>query len=267
MNKIDFKTGGHRVGLEDMKYIYDLLKEAFQGVSLGVQNAILSGCRQSFASGTYTVTAGFMSLNGEIYYFPGQTYSGLSSPCYVPYESVDTGAGLSPVSYADLTSQDVHFKRRVRIEEFVAQPEKYYPKDLYDYGDSFHLVANIADIVGGYAGSSIWGDPSGTMLSAGHEALKIRKVGRYIELVGAIQCSAFDDETRVFVLPTITNHNEYKPSKRRSLVVSAITSDGTGYPDEIMNVDFRTNGDVFVGKGTYTLTGALALVFNHRIEL
>ena len=137
-------------------------------------------------------------------------------------------------------------------------------KDLADYGDYWHTVGAAGDEMPAYVD---YVTASGTLTGAGHETLKFRKQGRHIELVGSCSINSFVDQKTIFTLPTISKHNEYKPAKRRSLVVSAMQNDGTGFPNQQMNVHIKSDGKLVVCSGSYTGSGALHLIFNHRIEL
>lgn len=263
MNKIEIGLGGHRWSANDFNYV----NNAFAGAigALAFENAILKGLRMTSPTpGILDLSAGFVAINGEVYEFFGEPYyQNFTNPVLVPYQVNDTATGLSPRTYVDASIQNPHKKRAVKIEESASQPVKFAISELADYADDWHQVSDTADIVGGFKSGSVW-----TVYSAGsaHDQLRIRKVGRYVELIGAIQTNAFTDNSIVFTLPEVPKHNSYRPSNAHAFVVSG--NDLTGsWPNNYCGLFVQQNGSVVINKGSYGGSSDLLIDINVRFKL
>ncbi|MBI1228232.1 MAG: hypothetical protein GC192_23565 [Bacteroidetes bacterium] len=273
MNKLDISsgsnTGGLPLALNDIVFLQDAFRDSFKALSK--ENAILSGCRISVigsgAFGALMIGSGYLMLGGEIYYFEGDNLWGsYSDPVFVVLEYTYTNTGYSPVSFADGSSQDIHKIRKAVIQEYASQPAYYRIKDLFDYGDSWHRVGDASDIIGGYNGSSAFGDGATYTFGSDTKNLSIRKSGEYLELRGAMETNAFSNNQVAFTLPVVAGHNSYRPLYNCSFMVPAASS-GSGYPDKMMMITVFNNGQVMVHKGDYTGSGTLRFHINVRIPL
>lgn len=263
MNKLNFNTGGHPLALDDLDFLQNALRGAIGAIAN--ENAILTGLRlTSPSAGILDLSAGFVSIGGEVYEFAGEPfYQSFTDPVLVPYEATDTTLGLSPVVYNDSSNQDVHKKRMVRVEELASQSVKYRVSELADYADVWHEVNDTADIVGGFKAGTIWTTVGGTSL----DELKVRKRGRYIEMTGAIKTTAFVDNDIVCVLPSVSKHNSYRPSKDHIFPVSAVDNNASGLPNHTSHLFIESNGNVRICKGTYTGSTDLTVAIDVRFEL
>lgn len=78
----NFKTtdiGGLPIKLNDFRFINDGIKEAFRGImsSYGITDSmtiIISGCEKTSATGTTTITEGYVSIGGEVCFVPEHSY-------------------------------------------------------------------------------------------------------------------------------------------------------------------------------------------------
>ena len=271
MNKFNIPnpTGGYKLTRRDLNFIYDALKEGMSGAAYGLRNAILFGCRLTNgadnASSTSTYSEGFVAINGEIYYFPGQTWnnSTITDACFVPVETV---ISPSPKTSIDASVKNVHFQRRVQIQQYAAQTVKFRHKELFDYGDNWKTVINpggittVYDTV--YNASTDWLGFS----DSDFETLKFRKNGPYLELKGLCRCETWADTETLFTLPNWAENISFRPLKGSVLVVPARS--GTTYPTYFMNVTILPNGNVVEKTGTFSSAGdPLTLMFDHRILL
>jgi len=269
MNKLTFATGGHPLALDDLDFLQDAMLQGF--TALSNRDAILIGFRINLVgSGPfafYELTQGYCMLGGELYYFPGDIgWSAYTNPVIVPVEAIDTGAGKSPVAYADASSQNVHKIRQVELQESAAQPVKYAIADLDVYGDPWHRVGDAADIAGGYIVSTNYGDASDYTYGTSYESLQFRKVGSMLELKGAMQTSSWVNGQVAFTLPSVANHINYRPAKFRPFLAPA-TVGGDGICDNTQMVSFGADGFVTVTEGSYAGTGIIRIHINTLIQL
>lgn len=265
MNKFNIPSpsGGHILKAHDLNYIYDSLKEGFTALSLSKGNAILNGCEhQVFGATSISYDAGWLMINGEIYYFAGQNINlnVIPDPCFVPVETV---MSPSPRSMADATSKDVHFKRVVTIQNYAAQPVKFRMKELKHFGDPFHQVWPNGTGGVDFEFASGWAQ----LGLADYIPMKIRKIDDYLEIIGSCKTNAFTNHSLILTLPTRYFGVQYKPIAIQDFVVAAKT-DPASYPDHMMLIGIDgLSGTIKVSSGTYTGTDDLTLMFNHKIRL
>lgn len=254
-------SGGHILKAHDMNFIYDSLKEGFTALSLSRGNAILYGLQHTvFGAGSISYDAGWMMIEGEIYYFAGQNVNlGVyPDPCFVPNETV---MSPSPRSMADASSKDIHFKRVVTIENYAAQPVKFRLKELQHFGDAFHTVYAYGTGGVDFEFSNGWAQNG----LADFYPLKIRKIGDEIEITGTCKTTAFANNSTVIVLPTRYFGVDYKPSKSHAFVIGA-RSNISSYTDHHMLAEID-GGELRISSGSYVGTGEIHLFFNHKIKL
>jgi hypothetical protein len=275
MNKFNIEnpSGGFVLKAHDLNFIYDSLKEGVGGLA-GREDAILGGCRVSTdLVASSTMTEGFVSLGGEVYKVEAQAWNPtvITDPCLTPVETVTTP---SPRMSADGNSKDVHFKRVARVEQFGAQAVKKRFNELGDYGYAYRAVlgavsGTVYDTF--YTGS--WLPATADMLAAGFETLKLRKTGRYLELVGTCAINSFV-ASQIAALPNLVTAFDGArliPAKNNMIVVPlAVIGAGPGLSytaDNTVNVVVNTDGEISVVGGSYSSDGPVFLVFNHRIPL
>jgi hypothetical protein len=127
MKKFLPKTGGHRLRLDDLKLLQTAYFDGFKAFASFLDtslNVILSGINISSNSTTVTNTEGYVTWQGEVFYvaagsFPKQG----TDPFYLTLsESV---LPPSPVTYKDLTSQNVHFNRAMVLGYYAEGQGEY----------------------------------------------------------------------------------------------------------------------------------------------
>jgi hypothetical protein len=275
MNKFNIPnpSGGFKLKAHDLNLIYSYLAEGIGGVA-GQENAILSGCRVTNSGTTSSITEGYVALNGEIYKVEAQSWDifTVTDPCFSPVETV---VSPSPRVSADASSKDVHFKRVATIQQYGAQAVKARFTEMGDYGYEYKpvlLAASPGTIYDTrYSGSWI---PAGTDLTnAGFETLKVRKVGRYLELVGCCEISSFS-ASQIAQLPDLLQSIDgasLVPTKNTIIMVPlAVIGAGPGLSYTVghtVYVGINTDGEIFVDGSTYTADAGVFLVFNHRVPL
>jgi len=275
MNKFNIPnpSGGFKLKAHDLNLIYQYLAEGIGGLA-GQENAILSGCRVSNSGTTSSITEGYVSLGGEVYKVEAQSWDILTvtDPCLTPVETV---VSPSPRTSADASTKNVHFKRVARVEQYGAQAVKARFTELGDYGYAYKpvlLAASPGTIYDTrYSGS--WIPATADMVSAGFETLKVRKVGRYLELVGCCSINSFT-QTQIAQLPALLQSIDgapLYPSKRTIIQVPlCVIGAGPGLSYTVghtVYVGLNDDGEIFVDGSTYTADAGVFLVFNHRVPL
>ena len=85
MNKlITTNNGGFPLKLDDFRFIDEANRTSLKAImsAFGVDNMtviLLSGCTRSVATGTVTISEGYISIGGEICYVPSHSYSAPTS--------------------------------------------------------------------------------------------------------------------------------------------------------------------------------------------
>jgi hypothetical protein len=261
-------TGGYKLTRRDLNFIYDALKEGIGGLAFGKGNAVLYGCRSTngdaYGTTTSTYTPGFVTINGEVYYFAGQTWNNLTltDPCFVPAETI---ISPSPKVSIDATSKNVHFERRVVIEQYGVQSVKVRHKDMLDFADPWHNIVNpgatpALDL--SYNPSSSWVRISG----GGYQALQFRKYGDCLELRGNCATDAYVNAQLAFYLRSHPDYINYIPKYRTAVTCSATTNNDNP-PDKFQNIYIKPDGAVHISEGNYGGSTGLNVFFNHKIQL
>lgn len=120
MNKL--KTtglGGFPVVLDDFRWMDAGYRDGFYGLlaAFGVeddQSFVIVGCERSVDDGTVTVSPGYVSINGEVCFFPEQTYDEPTTETEFFEVAVSYDAeGLK--TFQDASEQDTYEIRRAKI--------------------------------------------------------------------------------------------------------------------------------------------------------
>lgn len=74
---------------------------------------ILTGCQNSGSGGSYIISEGYVFYNGEVYYYPGGSFSvtGTNTAVGVIVQSPTTAPNADPVTFTDLSTHSVHIDR------------------------------------------------------------------------------------------------------------------------------------------------------------
>lgn len=122
MNRLLTPNGGMPLHGDDLQFIQDAYKECFGGIVSAFSNAsgnlILSGMEITVLNNTLSLTAGFVSIGNDIYYFPNQALTPVStfSPLDDVYIVLDVAYDPDGNDeFADLVSRDTHQVRRAKI--------------------------------------------------------------------------------------------------------------------------------------------------------
>jgi microcystin-dependent protein len=131
MNKLQTtENGGFPFRLDDIRWMQNGLAQAFKGImsSYGVLNStavILSGCVRTSASGTVTVTEGYVSIGGEICYSPAQSYPAptLSQNEWWVIDVSYDSTGLK--TFQDASNHDTYEVRTAKIQVGTTVPSGF----------------------------------------------------------------------------------------------------------------------------------------------
>lgn len=119
MNNIDAsKNGGHPLYLQDVDFLQNAYKEAFEGItsSLKEDSYILSGCIKTLQSaGVWAVSEGFVVLNREVFKVLAHTVSFLNENDPLYWNIQQKYVEPSPVLYYESGTQNVHIQRRAIV--------------------------------------------------------------------------------------------------------------------------------------------------------
>ena len=145
-------NGGFPLVLDDFRWIDTGYREAFKAIMspLGIANStavILSGCVRSVAAGTVSITAGYVSIGGEICVFPAQSYP---EPGGGMHEYFDMELSYEPAGlkvFQSTLPYDTYQYRKGKITIASSVPPGYTE---YSNAKNFYriLAENIPDITG-----------------------------------------------------------------------------------------------------------------------
>ena len=151
MNKIETGiNGGFPLTQEVWAHTHDGIADAFKGLvsAYGVDDSnavILSGCERSVSLGDVTITEGYVSIGGEVCYFPEQVFTEPVAPDDLEYFEINTSY-VAAGNVAFETSGN-HDTREVRTAKVTAASS--VPVGHTAYSDAkrlFELIREGVDI-------------------------------------------------------------------------------------------------------------------------
>lgn len=128
MRRLVTPNGGMPLELDDLNWIQDAYKEAISGiwktyVDALSGNCILSGCVPTLvAPSTYDITAGFVLLNNEVRYYPGQTGVSVPTPSQRFFVEDDYYDPAGSDVFEDTVTRDTYQVRNAKLQNFVTPP-------------------------------------------------------------------------------------------------------------------------------------------------
>jgi hypothetical protein len=117
MKNLNLFTGLHRYSLDDLDHMSEGYTEAITSLSKAIVNitdpVILHGCVVTQVGQDYTVTAGAIYYDGEIYQVAAHALNSATAPNW----AIDTTyRANNPVVYADSASHNVHEIKTMKIQ-------------------------------------------------------------------------------------------------------------------------------------------------------
>jgi hypothetical protein len=131
MNYLQFYTGGHPLQIDDFIHFQNGLNTALQAIANTFSSngtIILSGCT-GFSDGTsdgmghniIPITSGFIFMGGKLYthddHTGGSSYTLSDSATMYWAELITTDGTISPVTYLDTTTHNVHEIRKIILTD------------------------------------------------------------------------------------------------------------------------------------------------------
>lgn len=221
MNTINFnQTGKLPIWLDDFQRMQDTLSEAITGIAKlfgqsGSTNCIVSGCSQTSSGTVVTVTTGFILIDGELIYVPGQTYnsSNISNPVLHVITDYDSNGD------------------RNTLEGSAVRPWITKHAEVINFAN---LEVNESYVKFGTDIISLWMTP-GLISSWDHingSTFQYRKVNNQLQFKGGLKGAAFD--STIFTLPI-----GFRPSL---IIKKLLFIDISGSPYLYWNLEIGTDG-------------------------
>lgn len=120
MKQLLISTGGHRFRNDDLLLLQEAYTMGFAALMSSITSTtpifVVSGCVATVASGTLSITSGFIAIDGELLYHPGTSmpYNGAN---YYVWEVMSVlGA---PRQYFDLTTHPTQDDRTAQVVEYT----------------------------------------------------------------------------------------------------------------------------------------------------
>lgn len=225
---------------DDFRWEQDAIRDALKGIlhyyALPTSgHLILSGCAISFASGTASITEGYVCINFEVCYVPAHSAS-VASLAASSLKIVETYDASGLEVFADSVSRDTYAIRRALISDGLAGSNEIAlasPPRLET------VLASSLQIVG----EQITAFQSGFSAQSGNE-LSITRRGGIVILEGGFdttQTGTGWGNVHAFTIPA-----GYRPAGRRSFfVVDDMTTDSS------IRMDINSNGEVRIFSVEY----------------
>lgn len=151
MNKIVTGiNGGFPLTQEVWEHAHNGIAEAFKGVmsAYGIDDSeavILSGCERSVSLGNVTVTEGYVSIGGEVCYFPEQVFAEPSAPNDLEWFAMNVS--YDPAGNVAFETSGNHNTREIRTG--VVSTGDTIPSGHTAYSDAkrlFELIRSGVDL-------------------------------------------------------------------------------------------------------------------------
>ncbi len=132
MNKFKAFLGGHPMSVDDLEYIQTSIFDVFKGVLApwqfgGSDPVILGGLVGSIVGSNTVFTAGYIAVNGEIYYVPPATVVTATAKVIDISETIDPAGD---VIYEDLQARSTFIVRQGVLKNLAGGPNEI---DLADF--------------------------------------------------------------------------------------------------------------------------------------
>lgn len=163
MKNVLFYTGIHRFSLDDLVHMQEGYSESLTSIAKALINinspVILTGCVVTVASQNYSVTAGAVFYNGEIYQVDAHAINSATVPNWV---TETTWRNNDPVLYKDGISHNVHQINKIKLDSVagisqwnqIRRFEHVLWNNISDVGDVVMQVVASADFDGTGLGKS-----------------------------------------------------------------------------------------------------------------
>lgn len=144
-------NGGHPAHLDDLRWIDQGIRQAFQAVMspFGIDNqsaVILKGCSRSSNAGIITISEGYISIGGELCFVPSHSYSVAGNDEEYFYVKSDfDNSGLK--QYQD---NNLHDTYEIRIGEVKTVAQGNIPAGHTKYQDAknvYQIINSKMDVI------------------------------------------------------------------------------------------------------------------------
>lgn len=156
MNKLRITTGGHNVRNEDILLVEEEMRKGFLSILSHLGTFfVIQGCEYVISGASITIDPGYVCIDGEIWFYPGETRS--YNPAYFYYFKPNVTAA-NPRTYFD---SSVNYTKEVRvvsvIEETLVNPSGYSvtENDRYEYLIQRYSYDMIGEILSGWTDSTV----------------------------------------------------------------------------------------------------------------
>jgi len=143
-------TGGHPLKLDDLLLLQTSYHDGFKALASNLasnQNCILSGALISTNSSTVTCSSGYAFWQGEVYEILSTSFSYSASGTYF-LKLVESILPPSPVTYKNLTVNNVHFDRQLQLVYYTAGLTGEYLSAFTRVGSGNVLSGSVIDWYG-----------------------------------------------------------------------------------------------------------------------
>lgn len=121
-------TGGHRFHIDDLNHMQNgmktMLNELASSLTQGNSTVLMHGAKITEGGGNTSITAGLAYIDSELFEVVAGTLSG-TGIVDLEYQILEDYLAPSPVTYADLSSRNVHRYRYVVLGKTSARPGNY----------------------------------------------------------------------------------------------------------------------------------------------
>ncbi len=138
--------GGFPVVLDDLAFLQDAIKGAFQGIGsvagkslLAADGFIISGCERTIPGGVTTIQSGFIYLKGEVFKVDLHTFTEVPSETehWVELETNDPAGNKV---FQDTVSHDTYKIRKAHVISDASPPGDFMPAEAKGIGEVMILA-------------------------------------------------------------------------------------------------------------------------------
>lgn len=245
MNKLDLSfLGGHPITLDDLEFLQNALTEGIKGAISpfqfgGSDPVILAGIIGTISGLNTNFTAGFIVVNGEVYYVPAATVVTASPICIDIAETIDTAGD---VTYEDLATHSTYLVRKGLLKNTAGSPTEIDIADFITIRDKLRSITNcVVNTPMSWTNSTMsgsWAYASGGAY-AGNAVRHGKNALNEIKLDGLAYCAFASIAPLIMNLPA-----GFRPAEMK--VFSVYIGD-TGTSSQIPGfITIEPNGDVKV---------------------
>lgn len=250
MDRIDFtQEGGYAMRPEDtLDFWQSAIIAGVNASQLAIASNVakayyLQGATYAQNGANHDVVAGWMMYKGQLYQVDTHSvaYDGGATYVWVPYNTADTG-GLDPFTMKDGSTQNIHRKYRLKLEQLDAQSDYIAASAVVDLRTTEWTVITGARFATGI-----------TDLSTSYRALRYRKHLGCLEVEGGCE---WDDtagsgaDVALFSLP-----EDHRPNENVEIGPAAWVVDIQNSTTATHRLTYVTSGNVTINNLPNLTTG------------